>query len=51
LFDWTAENPGELPSCRAGDIVTISNDADPTWAMVSFNGQEGFIPHNYIERL
>jgi len=52
LYDWTAENAGEFPSLRAGDVVTITQDnGDPTWAFVSFNGQEGYIPHNYLERL
>jgi hypothetical protein len=48
LYDWTAQNDGELPSVKAGEIVNVKDASDATWWFVEVGGREGYIASNYL---
>jgi len=51
LYDFTAENPGEV-SCSAGDELEVIDQPDDVWYNVKriADGSTGFIPSNYVQR-
>uniref|UniRef100_A0A3Q3K5G5 Osteoclast-stimulating factor 1 n=1 Tax=Monopterus albus TaxID=43700 RepID=A0A3Q3K5G5_MONAL len=46
-YEFTAKDPDEL-SFKKGDILKILDFQDD-WCKAEMNGQEGFIPQNYVE--
>ncbi|KAL6040350.1 Endophilin-A2, partial [Balamuthia mandrillaris] len=49
LYDWIAENEGELPEMKTGETVDIVDNSDSVWLLVTRNGVEGYIPSNYVQ--
>ncbi|XP_058012811.1 proline-serine-threonine phosphatase-interacting protein 1 isoform X3 [Ahaetulla prasina] len=50
LYDYTAQNEDEL-DIRAGDVVNIIEAGEDGWWTVELDGQQGFVPGSYLERL
>lgn len=48
LFDFTAENEGEL-SFRKGDIIILLDIEDDVWWKGQLNGKVGMLPANHVE--
>nr|5XG9_A Chain A, Unconventional myosin IB [Entamoeba histolytica]5XG9_B Chain B, Unconventional myosin IB [Entamoeba histolytica]5XG9_C Chain C, Unconventional myosin IB [Entamoeba histolytica]5XG9_D Chain D, Unconventional myosin IB [Entamoeba histolytica]5XG9_E Chain E, Unconventional myosin IB [Entamoeba histolytica]5XG9_F Chain F, Unconventional myosin IB [Entamoeba histolytica]5XG9_G Chain G, Unconventional myosin IB [Entamoeba histolytica]5XG9_H Chain H, Unconventional myosin IB [Entamoeba len=49
LYPYTAANDEEL-SFKVGDIITIL-EKDEGWWKGELNGQEGWIPNNYVKEI
>uniref|UniRef100_A0A8C5ME40 Proline-serine-threonine phosphatase-interacting protein 1 n=1 Tax=Leptobrachium leishanense TaxID=445787 RepID=A0A8C5ME40_9ANUR len=50
LYDYTAQNIDEL-DISVGDVVKVIKEGDDGWWTVEKDGNKGFVPGSYIEKL
>ena len=48
LYDFKAEEPDELPLKKEEVIEVVSKEQDPWWIGRNNNGDDGFVPSNYL---
>ena len=50
LYDFKGNGVDEL-SFRSGDVINVIQEEDGGWYNGELNGQKGFVPSNYVERI
>lgn len=48
LYDFDPTNDGEI-GLQEGDSIVVLDQSDPDWTKIQVNGNEGYVPRNYIE--
>jgi len=48
LYDFDPSNEGEV-GIKEGDSLVVLDQSDPDWTKISVDGNEGYVPRNYIE--
>ena len=48
LYDFDPSNEGEV-GIKEGDSLVVLDQSDADWTKISVDGNEGYVPRNYIE--